>query len=78
MDHPEQRRVRLIYPPALVDQPLIYGLIRGFDLAVNIRRAHVEADEAWLIVELQGPADRLADGLNWIQNQGVTVEVIEE
>ncbi|MCS7250922.1 MAG: NIL domain-containing protein [Anaerolineae bacterium] len=73
-----QRRVKLIYPPSLIDEPLLYRLIQRFSLMVNIRRAYVQATEAWLVVDLEGPPDRVEEGLAWIQKQGVLVELVEE
>jgi ABC-type methionine transport system ATPase subunit len=77
MDQTTLRRVKLVYPPALIDEPLLYRLIQRFGLLVNIRRAHVEATEAWLVVDLEGPPDRVEEGLAWIQKQGVLVEPVE-
>jgi hypothetical protein len=77
MDQTTLRRVKLVYPPALIDEPLLYRLIQRFSLLVNIRRAHVEATEAWLVVDLEGPPDRVEEGLAWIQKQGVLVEPVE-
>jgi ABC-type methionine transport system ATPase subunit len=78
MDQTTLRRVKLVYPPALIDEPLLYRLIQRFGLLVNIRRAHVEATEAWLVVDLEGPPDRVEEGLAWIQKQGVLVEPAEQ
>ncbi len=78
MDQTVLRRVKLVYPPALIDEPLLYRLIQRFGLLINIRRAHVEATEAWLVVDLEGPPDRVEEGLAWIQKQGVLVEPVEQ
>lgn len=77
MNQTVRRRVKLIYPPALIDEPLLYRLIQRFGLLINIRRAHVEAGEAWLIVDLEGPPERVEEGLAWMQGQGVLVEPVE-
>jgi hypothetical protein len=37
-------RVRLTFPAELVQKPLIYHLVKDFDLITNIRRADVRAD----------------------------------
>ena len=37
-------RVRLTFPPDLIRQPVIYRLVKDFDIVINIRRADVKAD----------------------------------
>ena len=69
-----KRRVRLVYPVALQDQPILYRLIKDFDLATNIRRASVGVEEAWLIVDIEGERDAIQSALAWAKGQGVEVK----
>lgn len=71
----EKRRVKLIYPSSLQDQPVLYRLIKDFDLATNIRRASVGAAEAWLIVDIEGETESIEKALAWATQQGLTVEL---
>ena len=73
-----ERRVRLIYPEHLLDQPLIYELIRKFDVLTNILEASVTAESGLLIVAVRGEAEKVHQGLAWIGEQGVQVEVLSE
>ena len=70
-------RVRLTFPAELVQKPLIYHLVKDFDLVTNIRRAEVKADHGWCVLELEGPEDRLEQGVAWLERQGVAVDPIE-
>ena len=70
-------RVRLTFPAELVQKPLIYRLVKDFDLVTNIRRADVRADLAWCVLELEGAPERLEQGVAWLERQGVTVDPIE-
>jgi hypothetical protein len=70
-------RLRLTFPAALVQQPLLYRLVKDFDLVPNIRRADVRADHGWVVLELEGAEDRLQRGLAWLEERGVTVDPIE-
>ena len=70
-------RVRLTFPADLVRKPLTYHLMKDLDLVTNIRRADVQADHGWRVLELGGDADRLEDGMAWLARQGVTVDPIE-
>ena len=72
-----KRRVKLVYPTALQDQPVLYRLIKDFDLATNIRRASVGVDEAWLIVDIEGESDAIQLALHWAKGQGIQVQEVE-
>lgn len=72
-----RRRLRLTFPAELVRKPLLYHLVKDFDLVPNIRRADVRADHGWVVLELEGAEDRLQQGLAWLEAQGVTVDPIE-
>ncbi len=73
-----ERKLRLIYPKHLLDQPLIYQLIRRFDLLTNILEARVTAEEAWLVLAVRGERERVEQGLSWMTEQGVQVEILAE
>jgi ABC-type methionine transport system ATPase subunit len=70
-------RVRLTFPSELVQQPIIYRLVKDFDIVPNIRRADVRADHGWMVLELEAAEDGLERGVAWLQTQGVTVDPIE-
>ncbi len=70
-------RVRLTFPAELVQKPLIYHLVKDFDIVTNIRRADVKADHGWCVLELEGAPDRLEEGVAWLAQQGVTIDPIE-
>ncbi len=67
-------RVKLTYPPQLSEQPIVYSLIKQFDLVTNIRGAAMEAGEGWLVLDLQGSPASIEQALAWAREQGVTVE----
>lgn len=73
-----EQRVRLNYPKHLLSQPLIYQLIRQFDLLTNILQARVTPEEGWLILAVRGERKHVQQGLTWIAEQGVQVEVLAE
>ncbi len=73
-----ERRVQLTYPQHLLDQPLIYQLIQQFDLLTNILEARVTAEEGWLVLAVRGERERVEQGLSWLTEQGVQVEILAE
>lgn len=70
-------RVRLTFPPELVQQPIIYHLVKDFDIVPNIRRADVRADHGWVVLELEAAEERLEKGVAWLKQHGIKVDPIE-
>lgn len=69
--------VRLIYPPSVVNVPIVNQLIRSFnDLTVNILQAEVNPTEGWLEVQLIGGPAVIESSIDWLRRQGVEVQVL--
>jgi hypothetical protein len=68
----------LTYPPALIKEPLIYLLIKKFDIIPNIRGANVSDEMGLLAMEIEGARDDIDRAITWLREQGVTVEPIEK
>jgi len=68
----------LTYPPALIKQPLIYLLIKKFDIIPNIRGANVSDEMGLLAIEMEGTQSDIDQAIVWLREQGVTVEPIEK
>jgi len=72
-----RRRLKLIFGPALVKEPVIYQLGRQFEIVTNIRRADVSRDQGWVLLEVSGDPDELDRGVQYLESRGVTVEPAE-
>ena len=70
---PEQA-IRLIYPPNLLDVPVINQLIRRYDLTVNILRAQVTPKEGWVDVHVTGSSAAIEDAMAWLTSQGIEAQ----
>ena len=68
----------LTYPPALIKEPLIYLLIKKFDIIPNIRGANISDEMGLLAMEIEGARDDIDRAITWLREQGVTVEPIEK
>ncbi|MBI3159360.1 MAG: NIL domain-containing protein [Chloroflexi bacterium] len=69
--------VRLIYPPALLNTPIINLLIRTYsELVVNIIRAEVDTNVGWLEVQLVGNPGLIESAISWLREQGVEVNTL--
>jgi ABC-type methionine transport system ATPase subunit len=70
-------RLRLTFPGHLVQEPIVYRLVKDFDIVINIRRADVKADHGWMALELDGDEAALERGVKWLKDKGVQVDPIE-
>jgi L-aspartate semialdehyde sulfurtransferase ferredoxin len=71
-------RFHLTFPQHLIDEPLIYRLGREFDVVTNIRRANVEENVAWVILEITGDEGEVARSVRWLADRGVEIDRIPE
>ena len=70
------QRVKFTFQIEDVKDPIIYNLGKNFDLITNIRRADINDEVGWVILELQGEEKSVTDGLEWITSLGVRVDPI--
>jgi L-aspartate semialdehyde sulfurtransferase ferredoxin len=70
-------RVRLTFPASLVQEPILYRLVKDFDILINIRRADVKADHGWVALEMEAAQETLERGVAWLKQRGVHVDPIE-
>ena len=72
-----ERRVQFTFEGEQVKEPVIYRLGKDFPVITNIRRAQVEGDSGWVLLELEGDLESINAGLDWVREQGVEVTPIE-
>lgn len=70
-------RLFVAFPEDLVAKPMIYEVVRRFDVVPNIRRANVETHSGWMILELDGPPGARDAAIDWLAAQGCTVNPME-
>ena len=70
------RRIYFIrYPKEISNKPIIYRLIKEYDVEVNILRANILPQrEGILIIEMAGAKPNIKDGLEYLEQLGVTTE----
>ena len=66
--------IRLLYPPNLLDVPIINQLIRRFDLTINILRAEVTLEKGWVDIQLSGSSASIESAISWLSSQGIEVQ----
>lgn len=72
----QKRRVVLTFPQDLIESPIIYRLVKDYDLVLNILRAQVTPEEGKMVLELEGPADKIKEGLKYLHEKKVSVELL--
>ena len=70
-------RFHLTFTGNLAKEPVIHTLGQKFDLIPTIRKASLDEDEGWMIIEVDGPESNVDDAIAWLTEQGVKVERID-
>ncbi len=71
------RKVMLKYPEHLIQEPVLFRMVRQFDVMPNIRRARVTDTIGEIVLELEGSSENLERGISYLKEQGVQVEALE-
>ncbi len=62
----------LKFPPKAVTRPVVCFLAKNFDLTFNILKATItQGKEGIMVLEIEGPEDKLRSGLEFLKNEGV-------
>jgi hypothetical protein len=76
-EHVDALRLFVSFPEPLVDKPMIYEIVKRYDVVPNIRRANVEAHSGWVILELSGSHEACDDAIAYLEGVGCTVNRME-
>jgi hypothetical protein len=71
-----KRGVKFTFPPTLIKEPIIYNLGQQFKVVTNIRRADVNGDKGWVVLELEGKGEDIECGIAWVTSKGVRVDPV--
>jgi hypothetical protein len=77
MNDPDALRLFVSFPEDLVERPMIYEIVKRFDVIPNIRRAGVEAHSGWVIFELSGAHDARNAAVAYLEELGCIVDRME-
>ena len=71
------RHLRLTFPEHQVTEPIVYHLATDHNVVPNIRRANIENHFGWMVVELTGTAESLAQARAYLESLGIGVDNAE-
>jgi len=73
------KKIVLHFPHRLVDQPIVYRLVKDYDLQFNILKAYVTPQEEGLMVlELSGKKEAFNKGIEYLQSCGVKIQPLSQ
>jgi NAD-dependent dihydropyrimidine dehydrogenase PreA subunit len=69
-----RKRLDLTFPPRQSLKPVVYHLVKDYDLVPNILRAQIHpAQEGRMVLEVTGSAESFTAGVAFLKSQGLTV-----
>ena len=71
------RHLRLTFPEAQATEPVIYHVVKDFNVIPSIRRAAIENHFGWMIVEFKGETADLEAAIAYLEGLGVEVSRAE-
>ncbi|HPL64100.1 MAG: NIL domain-containing protein [Syntrophales bacterium] len=73
------KKVVIRYPADIVDQPIVYRLVKDFDLMFNILKARISPRrEGLLVLELFGTSENFERGIRFLKEKGLKVEPLSK
>ncbi len=74
-----RRKIVLHFPQRSVDRPIVFRLIKDYDLEFNILKASVTPDEEGLMVlELRGDRNNYDAGIRYLTKEGVRIQALSQ
>ena len=73
------KRIVLHFPHRLADQPIVYKLVKDYDLEFNILKAYIAPEEGGLLVlELSGEDKNYEQGIQYLTAVGVKIQALSQ
>jgi len=73
------RKIVLIFPKQKIDQPIVYKLIKDFNLVFNILKASITPDqEGHMVLEIEGDNAEIEKGIRYLKEQGLKIEPLSK
>lgn len=72
-----KKKYYLNVPQKLIKEPLIYQLVKKYDIVPNIRQASISDQIGIVAIEIEGEQASVESATQYLQQMGVSVEPIE-
>lgn len=76
---PSSGRIVLHFPRRLIDQPIVYKLVKDYNLSFNIIKAQVTpSEESVMVMELMGDPRDYDKGIKYLADTGVQIQSLSQ
>jgi len=73
------KRIVLHFPRRLVDRPIVYRLVKDYDLEFNILKAlFTPQEEGLMVLELKGKQEDYDKGVRYLTETGVRIQSLSQ
>jgi NAD-dependent dihydropyrimidine dehydrogenase PreA subunit len=73
------KKIVLRFPKRMVDRPIIYRLVKDYDLEFNILKASITPEqEGLLVLELKGNQQEYDKGIEFLLKAGVKIQSLSQ
>jgi len=73
------KKIVLRFPKRIVERPIIYRLVKDYDLEVNILQASISPEkEGLLVLELKGDQKKYDNGVQYLMKTGVRIQSLSQ
>ena len=73
------KRIVIHFPYQFADQPIVYKLVKDYDLEFNILKAYITPEKGGLLVlELSGEDKNYEQGIQYLKEAGVKVQPLSQ
>ena len=67
------RHLQLTFPESQVTEPVIYQIVKQFDVVPSIRRANISNHVGWMVIEVSGSTEALDAAIDYLEGLGIVV-----
>ncbi len=72
------KKIVLYFSKATWDKPIVYRLVKDYDLVFNILKAQIlPRQESYMVMELRGPQANYRKGVKYLKECGITVKPVD-
>ncbi|AKG53448.1 ferredoxin [Dehalogenimonas sp. WBC-2] len=70
------KKISLRFPRHLVDRPVVYHLIKDYNLELNILKASISSEEGHMVLELRGERANFDKGIDYLTGTGLIIDTL--
>jgi ferredoxin len=78
-DEIQTKKLMLYFPECETEKPIVYHLVKDYDLIINIFRARVTPeDEGYLVLDVTGTEEHILQGSEYIRSLGIKIDAVNK